>query len=313
MSLYHNALNILGSRMAHSAAGRIRLVGAAPSRERALEMARTVRNYLSETFGIDSDRIAIEGAIRPPHASGTRATPKEDLPLVEEENLRVEVIAEGDELVKPVALRTLEPVPYDNDVIITAKSAIPVEDWIVTVTGEGYSHTYGPFYYPVQRLPGAAILGDRTSGVYTASVVFRTNDHERITREARFELKRRELPPLKADRFSILFEFDESKTVAMYEQFLRTQVAPQIPNGASVFVHGHTDLIGEAGYNIELSARRAELTERILEDELRKLGRSVVFDSYGFGEDEIHTPFINELPEARYYNRTVMIEIVPGT
>ena len=63
-------------------------------------MARTVRDYLAGTFGIDSDRIAIQGAARPPHASGTRATPREDLPLVEEENLRVEVAAAGDEPMK---------------------------------------------------------------------------------------------------------------------------------------------------------------------------------------------------------------------
>jgi outer membrane protein OmpA-like peptidoglycan-associated protein len=313
MSLYHNALNILGSRMVHATAGRIKLVGSAPDREQALAMARTVRDYLSGTFGIDSDRIDIEGAITPPHASGTRATPKEDLPLVEEENLRVEVLAEDDALLKPVALSTLEQVAYDNDLVITAKSAIPVEDWVVTITGEGYSRTFGPFYYPKQRIAAAQILGDRDAGRYTAKIVFRTRDHEQVARESRFELRRNRLPSANSDRFSILFEFDESKSVEMYEAFLRNQVAPRIPNGASVFIHGHTDLVGNEGYNIELSARRAEMTERILEEEMRRLGRSAVFDSYGFGEDEIHAPFSNELPEGRYYNRTVMIEIVPGT
>jgi len=32
---------------------------------------------------------------------------------------------------------------------------------------------------------------------------------------------------------------------------------------------------------------------------------------YGFGEDENLAPFENKLPEQRFYNRTVMIDIIP--
>jgi outer membrane protein OmpA-like peptidoglycan-associated protein len=313
MSVYHNALNIIGARMARNPSGTIALVGAAPDRDRGLAMARAVRDYLAATFGIDSARIVAQGAVRPPHASGTRTTPKDDLPLVGEENLRVEILSNDSLLMRPVALRTPERIPYENDLVITAKSAIPVEDWVVTIEGEGYSRTFGPFHYPKQRLATAAMLEGKDRGAYSATVTFRTREGETIRRRTSFELFRREVPAVEGDRYSILFEFDESKTVAMYEEFLRSTVAPRIPNGSTVFIHGHTDVIGEDGYNIELSARRAAMTERVLEEEMRRLGRSAVFDSYGFGEDEIHVPFVNELPEGRYYNRTVVIEIMPGT
>ena len=39
--------------------------------------------------------------------------------------------------------------------------------------------------------------------------------------------------------------------------------------------------------------------------------RRVKFDTYGFGEDPRRAPFENKLPEERFYNRTVIIDIVP--
>lgn len=312
MSLYHNTLNVIGNRMVRAKKSRITLVGAAPDPSRALAMADTVRRYLTTTFGIDSARITLRGQMRPPHASGTRATPADDLPLVAEENLRVEILSDDMELMKPVAMCTLEQVPYDADLVVTAKSAAEVDDWIVTIDGEGYHRVFGPFFYPKQRISAVQILGGRPDGTFRALITLRMRNGEVISRGATFELKRNDLPPASSNRYSILFEFDESKSVEMYAKFLRTEVAPKIPNGATVFIHGHTDVVGEEGHNIELSAVRAGMTERILQEEVRALGRSVVFESYGFGEDEIHAPFVNRLPEGRYYNRTVMIEIAPG-
>ncbi len=50
----------------------------------------------------------------------------------------------------------------------------------------------------------------------------------------------------------------------------------------------------------------------VLEREVKKAGKSRVrFDTYGFGEDIRRAPFDNNLPEQRFYNRTVIIEIVP--
>ena len=36
------------------------------------------------------------------------------------------------------------------------------------------------------------------------------------------------------------------------------------------------------------------------------------FKTNGFGEDEVRAPFENKLPEERFYNRTVVIEIIPN-
>ena len=79
-----------------------------------------------------------------------------------------------------------------------------------------------------------------------------------------------------------------------------------------MIVHGHTDAIGEESHNLKLSQDRARETQRVLETALGQQGkRRVKFDAYGFGEDPRRAPFDNTLPEERFYNRTVSIDITP--
>ena len=49
-----------------------------------------------------------------------------------------------------------------------------------------------------------------------------------------------------------------------------------------------------------------------MENSLSKSGRSdVKFEVKVFGEDVKLSPFDNEFPEERFYNRTVIIDILP--
>lgn len=313
MGVYYNALNVYGDRLRDNPTATIQLVGSAPNEGEARQMAEEVKNYLVASYGIDAARITTRGTVRPPHASGTRATPQEDLDLVREENRRVEVLSTNNEILKPVMIESTQSEPLDNDLVLGVRTSSPIDSWSMTVTGEGTSQTFGPYRTASQRIDAKPILGTRASGNYTATVTARTTSGETITRTQAFQLVRRELPPVTGQRFSILFEFDEARTVQTYESFLRTDVAPKIPNGATVVVHGHTDKVGLEDHNIELSNRRSQETQRVLQDELKKLGRTATFDAYGFGETEMRAPFGNENPEGRYYNRTVMIEVIPGS
>jgi len=113
-------------------------------------------------------------------------------------------------------------------------------------------------------------------------------------------------------RFSIIYEFNRSKAVSMYEKYLTDVVTPKIPQGGTVIIHGHTDIIGGEDYNQNLSLARANDVRSIIENSLSKAGRSdVKFEVYGFGEDEKQSPFDNKFPEERFYNRTVILDIVP--
>ena len=114
-------------------------------------------------------------------------------------------------------------------------------------------------------------------------------------------------------RYSILFDFDRSKTIASYEKFLTDIVTPLIPENGTVIIHGHTDIIGEEKYNLTLSRQRAKDALQIIERALLNAGKKgVKFETYGFGEDTGMAPFENNLPEERFYNRAVIIDIIPA-
>jgi outer membrane protein OmpA-like peptidoglycan-associated protein len=113
-------------------------------------------------------------------------------------------------------------------------------------------------------------------------------------------------------RFSIIYEFNNSNAIYLYKKYLNEVIIPKIPIGATVIIHGHTDIIGDEAYNLKLSIDRANDVRNILEDGLKKAGRNdVKFEIYGFGEDQKEAPFDNKYPEERFYNRTVIIDIIP--
>lgn len=313
LGVYYNALNIYADRLRDNPGATITLTGAAPTAADGERQAQAVKDYMVSTFGLDASRISVKGAVRPPHASGDRDTPAEDLDLVREENLRVEVASNNPAILKPVEIQSVQTEPIDNDLALTVRANGPVESWMVTVSGEGYNQTFGPYRGTAQRIDAKPILGNRASGNYTATVTATMANGTTTTKTSNFTLVRRELPPVTGQRYSTLFEFDDSRTVQTYDAFLRTEVAPRIPSGSTIVVHGHTDRVGTEDYNLELSNRRAQEARRVLEDELKKLGRTATFDSYGFGETEQRAPFGNESPEGRYYNRTVLIEVIPGS
>jgi hypothetical protein len=57
-------------------------------------------------------------------------------------------------------------------------------------------------------------------------------------------------------RYSIIYEFNKSKAISIYEKYLTDVITPKIPVGASVIIHGHTDDIGEEVHNQDLSFAR---------------------------------------------------------
>jgi flagellar motor protein MotB len=59
-----------------------------------------------------------------------------------------------------------------------------------------------------------------------------------------------------------------------------------------------------------LSLARANDVKTIIQNSLSKAGRNDVFEASGYGENENNAPFDNKTPEERFYNRTVIIDVV---
>ena len=89
-------------------------------------------------------------------------------------------------------------------------------------------------------------------------------------------------------------------------------MAPKIPINSTILIHGHSDIIGDESNNERLSVARANDVRTILKNAMDKLGRNdVKYEVSGFGEDQSLAPFDNNFPEERFYNRTVIIDVIP--
>ncbi|HLB00399.1 MAG TPA: outer membrane beta-barrel protein [Bacteroidota bacterium] len=315
MTVYHNVLNIIGDRMRRMREATVDLIGSSEGGVwEGKQMAESVKRYLTSVFGIDDGRIRTVGQEKPDIPSVQRGATRE-LDLVGPEDRRVEIASPAPELLDPVQIISLQEDPLDSDVLVSVDGAEELlSSWTLEAAGDdGKVKRYGPYVHNQERVPGRTILGDRLQGQYTLTLLGETKNGATIRKEEKIRLVRTEEQDENTGwRFSILFEFDQSKTVATYKRFLTNAVAPLIPAGGSVIIHGHTDIVGEESYNLKLSRERAQETMDILQAALARAGkRNVRFDTYGFGEDVRRAPFENTLPEERFYNRTVIIDIVP--
>jgi outer membrane protein OmpA-like peptidoglycan-associated protein len=326
LAVYHNILNIMGDRMRANSQSTIALTGASGKNPaEGKMMAENIKQYLVTVFGIDASRISTEGRDKPLIPSEQPGAKKE-LALLREGDRRVDIESTSPGLLlqvggstssflKPVQIRAVQQDPLDSHVIFNAERADELlKSWSVDVTDEqGAVQHYGPYTKDQASVSGKTILGNNTQGNYKIMMVGQTKNGQTIKKESSVSLMKMDDPKQEGLRYSILFDFDKSKSIASYEQFLTDIVTPLIPENGTVIIHGHTDIIGEETYNHTLSQERAMGAQRVIEQALSKAGRKgVKFETYGFGEDESMAPFENNLPEERFYNRTVIIDIIPG-
>ena len=326
MAVYYNVLNILGDRMVKNPTTTVRLTGASmQGRQDGLAMAGSVKAYLVNIFGIEPSRINVEGRIKPRISSEQPGGTKE-LALLREGDRRVSIWSESPELLmefqsgpeaplRPVELMTVQEAPVDSYVSVENTGATTAfTSWSLEIVDKnGTKQSFGPYTQDVVSIPGKMILGTRPEGDYKVAMIGQTPSGRVIKRETTAYMVLW-TPPVNEEmmRFSVLYEFNNSKAIDIYEKYLTDIVIPKIPTGATVLIHGHTDIIGGEENNLKLSVSRANDVKVILENGLAKAGRSDVrFEVHGFGEDQNLAPFENKYPEERFYNRTVIIDIIP--
>jgi outer membrane protein OmpA-like peptidoglycan-associated protein len=326
MTVYYNILNILGDRMKRSPRTIISLSGASEKEpEFGKARAETIKRYLVDVFGIDGSRITTEGRDKPRIPSVVPGATKE-LALLRAGDRRVDIESSSPELMiqvgggphymlKPVQIVGVVEDPLDSHVIFNVVGAREIfTSWSLEITDEqGKVQRFGPSTRDQESISGNTILGDRSQGDYKFVMLGQTKGGKSVSKESSVHLVRREEPKKEALRFSILFDFDKSKTIASYEQFLNEVVTPLIPDSGIVVIHGHTDIIGEEEFNDSLSSQRVQDARTIIERAIANSGKKgITFETFACGENLQFAPFDNFFPEERFYNRTVIIDIVPN-
>ncbi len=326
MQVYYNVINIVGDRMGKDPLTNITLVGSSdkdPDDGKA--MAESIKTYLVNIFKINASRISTEGRNKPKIPSEQPGGTLE-LDLLRAGDRRVSIESNSASLLmefqsgpdaplKPVYIVASKEAPLDSYVTFNVKGAFAAfSSWSLEVKDEkGMIQHFGPYTQEKVSLPGKSILGDRPQGDFIVTMVGKSKNGKVVRRETPVHVVLW-TPSKNAEsmRYSILYEFNESKANPLYERYLTEIVTPKIPIGGKVHIHGHTDIIGDEGYNQTLSLARANDVKTIIENELSKSGRSdVIFEVFGLGEDENWSPFENQFPEERFYNRTVIMDIIP--
>jgi len=324
LNVYHNILNILGDRLRSNSSSSVSLAGASGNgKAEGKVLAENVKQYLVSTFGIEASRIKTEGRIKPVNPSEQPGATKE-LDLLREGDRRVDIVSTspellmqvgGDMMMKPVQLTNTQQDPMDGLVTFNVKGAEKqLKTWSLDLTDEqGAVQHFGPFTKDQGTVAGKTILNNQREGTYKVVMTGESLTGLPITKQASVHLVQQAEAIEKGLRYSILFDFDKANATNTYAKFLTDVVAPLITDGATVIVHGHTDIIGDETYNQKLSEGRAQETQKILEKALANANKAnVKFQTLGYGEAADQAPFHNTLPEERFYNRTVIIDINPA-
>ncbi|MBC7655495.1 MAG: outer membrane beta-barrel protein [Oligoflexus sp.] len=323
INVYHNILNIIGDRLRSNPSSNISLSGASSNGPAEGKIfAENIKQYLVTNYGIEESRITTKGRTKPLVPSEQIGASKE-LTLLRAGDRRVDIVSAspelllevGGDMMKPIQISATQTDPLDSYVIFNADGAEEIfKTWSVAVTdNKGMVQNYGPYTRNQESVSGKTILGNNPSGDYKVVMTGITNNGETVKKESAVSLTRQDDLIEKGFRYSILFDFDKTKTIASYENFLKNTVAPLITDGSSVTIHGHTDIVGSEDYNYTLSRNRAMETQRLLNNALKSSGKNnVKFETIGYGENLNNAPFDNNLTEERFYNRTVIIDINPG-
>ena len=319
LDIYYHLLNIVGRRMREHPEAILTITGCnadlggeANNGALSEQRAETVRRYFADVWGFPSNRLVLKAR----NLSEQPSLPKTEADKIEE-NRRVELTSNVDAILAPVVLS--DTVRTSNPPLIRfrprAKTDKPVTDWTLLVNyhdqeikrfssdsmktelpktldwslvqeHDSLLRIAGPFQYILTA----------QDAVGNSGVGFGTIPIEQLTlRKKRKEYRNdREF-----EQFSlILFQFNRAE-IGEQNQHIIDFMKKRMKSGSKLSIAGYTDRTGDAAYNRNLSKQRAS--------ELARLLGVPASTAQGFGEDQLL--YDNNLPEGRYYCRTVNVSI----
>ncbi len=308
MSTYLNVMNVYADRMRRNPSEQLTLRGCDPEQKEGLAYALKVRDYLVNTFGIDRNRITIvvEDPMKP---SGTYFTDPAYASLIDDENRRVVFVLSNPEMLKSLSYTIRDESSIDNDMIFSVSNAKPFKSWDITITGENRSMYFGPYVYSTERVNPAELMRFLDNGSYNAKVQITELDGQITEENIAFNLQK-DRQVRNASRYLMLFDYDKADAIERYENRIRSEITPDMKEGNTVIVHGHTDVIGNPAANQALSQQRAEQAKSIIDAELKVENKAIPVTAIGVGQEKMQYTFDNRLPEGRMYNRNVFIEVI---
>jgi outer membrane protein OmpA-like peptidoglycan-associated protein len=111
--------------------------------------------------------------------------------------------------------------------------------------------------------------------------------------------------PFEVSRLSlIVFDFDRAEIGEQNRRMVSSFVAGSIADNSTSTITGSTDRLGEVEHNQKLSESRALAVRDLV---LAERANTNIASTRGIGPSSL--PYDNDLPEGRYYCRTVAVEV----
>ncbi|HEY6172421.1 MAG TPA: OmpA family protein [Candidatus Kapabacteria bacterium] len=322
---YYNYLNCLGLRMRKNGTVKVTLVGcnamnvpAEKSTDLSRNRAELIKKYLVDIWGIDAARLPVEARNLPENS--TLATTVEGI----EENRRVECKSDDWEIIKPIKREETILRPDQPNVKFAMKNGLRIEnvasrELVISHNGQEWA-----------RIKDPGSLTDTVSAEWNWRSIanklpkdetdmqvqlFVTDKSGRVVPSniANTGVRQFSIADVVAERLSdktrenynlILFKYNSSEMGKWNSKILEEYVYDRIKPSSDITVNGYTDILGTDDYNKKLSQNRADATKRVIQ---QKTSKYQTLQSIGYGKTQPLYP--NEVPEGRYYNRTVQVVV----
>jgi outer membrane protein OmpA-like peptidoglycan-associated protein len=318
LDIYYNLLNIVGQRLNEHPKAKLTIVGcnadvAEEKGAKALSKTRAeiVKQYLVDIWKIEPERLKIEAR----NLSTKASTPKNQADKMQE-NRRVELYSDNYEILKPVFIEKTDRIAYaptlrfKTDIIAEAglkqgkiiafqksdSTNVRFESKISDLIQTAYDWHLNESQksIPIYSEPIDYYLSVRDEKNKELTIHKSTLPLDVIT----IQKKRLErLGDYEFEKFSlILFDFNSAKITGNNQKIIDF-IKNRITANSEIEILGLTDRTGESERNSELSIQRAEAVKREIKatTAIPKIGNEYLYD--------------NQLPEGRFYCRTVNIVI----
>lgn len=328
LEVYYDVLNIIGYRLKNSTET-ITITGCNANvgpekgnKDLSTRRAQAVKDYFQNVWKIDPTRLTLQSRDLPEKPSNSKESPLE----AEAENRRVEITGSW-AMTQPVfiqdTLREATPPIIRFYSKVEAKDENPAQ-WSIAIKQRAKAlrspisaagNIKSVVDWKINKEKNTIPL-DTVPMTYELEIRYPTLPNLRSKRlsmpvqQITIQKKKRERAnDVEKDRYSmILFPFGSAKVEegnAKIVEFIKSE--KRLRPESSVVITGYTDIIGTDQFNLKISTDRAKSVQAALG--LDKPGAVKEIKVEGRGKQKPLLYENNELPEARLYCRTVVVEV----
>lgn len=324
LAVYHNLLNIVGNRMQKNTNANLTVTGCVEPTDDgenlnklASSRAQRVKDYLVNIWGISADRIITKSRELPEEISNRTIAEGR------QENRRVELSSSSSEILEPVRLITHNSEVSPKSIVMqpNVKYDENLKSWDIEASymdntplwkKSGNGSPSNSMQWDLDRNNLIEMARKDVQGNHITArlkvVDNEGNSDEASTAVPIFYEKKSKyydgeiVQDSVVERYNLIFfDYDKPLINEENENIFKT-ILSRINTNSSVSITGFTDKLGTDEYNNQLSIDRAKSVEKAIKE---RVVPEKIF-SKGVGETLIYD---NDLPEGRFYNRTVIVEI----